>query len=170
MTLDQIVRTGRKRRRKRLIIALTVLGALGLAGLSMHFMAQNAPLSSGNGASVQASDPVPQGPVTFDEADAAMAEAEGMQTLVGSLGEAVGEAGLTDMSAFNILLNQTVGVVSAANEMLDAVDLGAEDSAKSARTTYHQGLTESRKSIDLVLAQLERAGVNVAALRPNASE
>ena len=164
----EIERTGRKRRRKRLLIALTVLGALGLAGLTVHFVARTPP--QGARAATPERPVVPQGPVTFDEADAAVAEAESLQTLVATLGEAVAEAGLMDLSAFNMLLNQAVGVVSAANEMLDAVDLGAEDAAKSARNEYHRGLDESRESLELVMGQLKAAGVDVARLRQSAEE
>ena len=164
-----IERTGRKRRRKRLLIALTVLGALALAGVTIHFVSQNTP-APGSAKVDEVESTIPTGPVTFDEADAAMEEAEAMQTLVTSLGEAVGEAGLTDLSAFNMLLNQTVGVAAAANEMLDAVDLGAEDAAKSARETYHKGLAESRESLEIVTEQLKGAGVDVASLRASVAE
>lgn len=164
----EIERTGRKRRRKRLIIALSGLLALGLAGLTVYAVAQTPPGPSR--ASTPEAPSVPQGPVTYDEADAAVAEAEAMQTLVTKLGEAVGEAGLQDLSAFNVLMNQAIGVVTAANEMADALDLGAEDSARSARAKYHAGLAKSRESIDFVMGQLKAAGVDVAALRSAASE
>lgn len=161
----QIERTGRKRRQKRLIIALTALCTIGLGGGIIYFLSQTE-----IGPASVAAEAIPLGPVTEDEADEAMAEAEALQTLVSDLGTAVVEAGITDMAPLEKMLTLAVDVSSAAGEMWDAVDLGAEESAMSARDRYIKSVRKSKASGDVVLQQLRSAGVDVAAWKPAVAE
>jgi hypothetical protein len=167
--MGQIERTGRKRRQKRLILVLSTLGALGLGGLVMYVLAQTSATSSRSAASAPDPDPAPQGPVTWEAADRAVSEAEALQTLVSDLGTAVVEAGVHDMAPLEDLMARTVEVASAANDMLEAVDLGADESAHSARDRFHASARASRTSVEVVLQQLRAAGVDVQPLVETAS-
>jgi len=168
MSLGQIERTGRKRRRKRLILILAGVGALALGGLVVTALGP----ASGASRTVAATEAAPVEPeyVTEEAADQAQAEAEAMQTLVSDLGTAVVEAGITDMGPLESLMAQAVDMSSAAEEMLDAVDLGAEDSARSARTRFNTAVRDGKVAAEAVLQQLRSAGVDLAALRQAASE
>ena len=103
----------------------------------MYVLAQTSATSSRSAASAPDPDPAPQGPVTWEAADRAVSEAEALQTLVSDLGTAVVEAGVRDMAPLEDLMARTVEVASAANDMLEAVDLGADESAHSARDRFH---------------------------------
>ena len=167
MSLGQIERTGRKRRRKRLILILAGVGALALGGLVVTALG---PASGASGTTTApSSEPVEPEFVTEEAADQAQVEAEAMQTLVSDLGTAVVEAGITDMGPLEGLMTQAVDMSSAAEEMLDAVDLGAEDSARSARARFNAAVRDGKVSAEAVLEQLRSAGVDVAALGQAAS-
>ena len=167
--MGQIERTGRKRRQKRLVLVLSTVGALGLGGLVMYVLAQTSATPSRSAASAPDPDPAPLGPVTWEDADLAVSEAEALQTLVSDLGTAVVDAGVRDMAPLEDLMARTVDVASAANDMLEAVDLGADESARSARDRFHAGARESRTSVEVVLQQLRAAGVDVQPLVETAS-
>jgi len=156
---SQIERTGRKRRRKRILIALIGVGALTLGGGVTVLLAPSTGPSSRTVAATE-----PTGPVTEEDGQQALAEAEAMQALVSDLGAAFLDAGIGDMKTLEDLMAQTVVVATAADQMVEAWVEEDDEAAQGARGVYQSGVRDGRRLLETALRQLADAGVDTKPL------